>query len=1156
MYRNYKNGLRNLKGPSGVPLGGCGTGYFEIDPEGRVTRHCLNNIHKSFTDSPAGCVFAFYDGEKAFRLQRGDDEAYKMPAYKNSTYRGYFPTMELSFDNGEADCSQRLSAFSGVIAHDIKNSSLPAVFVEIELQNTTGENRSMSACFTWADCIGRGIRDTSVEKPSNPDGESSEWFDMPIPETFSKGASLAVDGITYRGVKQYTKSPIRPKKATFQNYNDSFMLLCEEDKDSTVTIIKKFDVRDEDALASFADNGKLDDYDENEVKLSSENTAGCRKAESASGVCCTVMVPAGEKRTVRFILTWFMTPFTDEDYLAMNKMEGCDYNKYYHNFFENIEELTKYAAGERENIRCGIDEWQKPLLDSSLPEWLVFKEINSAYTLYTNGVLNKRGNFSTLEGEMGGYGGTMDQKMSSHPFYAKLLPELNRTENRQYANVTGAHGEIQHFDIHYYHGMSDYNPDNRVNPTPAGSMIDNTGSWMVQLWNDYQQTGDKTDIEKYYDIMKRSMDFISGKIPEGTAIPNYNTTYDDYRHPEILIYSATVWIMMLEIAQKWAALMNDKTCEKLWSEAEVRAKADIEKLYGNHLGELGYNDFYAFGCDAEYLRNGGGEIKSSVMFAGAMGGEFISRFMGGDDVVPFGHFVSHMETFLRTSIQDSRDYYAPKVYNIRTGQDMDNASSRCWPFYLDSYGAMAAIQAGFVDDGLSVLEHVMLVDLRIGYMWTQNLWNRGYVTYMTAPVSWFVNDVLSGGAVNIPEGELTLGPAFAMKLPIYYPEFWAELDYRPEYGKVTYKIIKTFYKENEKPLCLNKLRVSPSGMERKAAKTVTLPETFVITEGAELDLSEYMAMFGGVTREKLLKPVEQYQTPKPSRIANGDGLKAEIKCGKDSASFNFNEVNLKFNKENPPAEFVSGKYTLNLTGRILPRFGQKYQLIFEYSGEEDDLTVSLGDSKVLSVSHSIDDVESKQFSSAEGCKLLVVTVDWEADKLYGIDIKYNGNLENGDNILKMLWWSTTQNMGVVIHERLYAPKLAGQWINGLCFGKTSAQIEGDHMAFTRKDGYAVYNDIDFGDGGKDYFFSIQASSADNQVCSGGQLEIRLGECDGDLLGVMEIAPTGDWSSYCEFTTDVHSIKPLEGCRDIVLVFKPEKEFLMNYKAFRLAAAEA
>ena len=51
------------------------------------------------------------------------------------------------------------------------------------------------------------------------------------------------------------------------------------------------------------------------------------------------------------------------------------------------------------------------------------------------------------------------------------------------------------------------------------------------------------------------------------------------------------------------------------------------------------------------------------MFSGAVAGQFMSRYLGLGDVLPFENFVSHMKAFLETSVQNSRDYYAPKVYN-------------------------------------------------------------------------------------------------------------------------------------------------------------------------------------------------------------------------------------------------------------------------------------------------------------------------------------------------------------------------------------------------------------------------------------------------------------------------------------------------------------
>ena len=44
-------------------------------------------------------------------------------------------------------------------------------------------------------------------------------------------------------------------------------------------------------------------------------------------------------------------------------------------------------------------------------------------------------------------------------------------------------------------------------------------------------------------------------------------------------------------------------------------------------------------------------------------------------------------------------------------------------------------QAGYLDDGMDVIRHIGLVNLRLGLGWAQNLWNPGFLTYVTAPVT-------------------------------------------------------------------------------------------------------------------------------------------------------------------------------------------------------------------------------------------------------------------------------------------------------------------------------------------------------------------------------------------------------------------------------------
>ncbi len=1176
--------IKNHTGPSGVALGALGGGYYEIDPYGRVSRTCVNNIHKEFINYPNGMIVAARDENNAVRLQRGDNSSsYSISGYADSYYTGLWPRVELEFEGGDAGNrlgSQAFSAYSGVVAQDVQKSSLTAVYYTVELSNHDAQAKEMSAMVSWGDIIGRGIRDTNKKYDNgngglNLAGDGSDWYFMDSPQTYAEGVTVEAGGVTYKGVKQYTESKILPKKVTFQNYNDSFMLLAEEGADAQVSILKNFNVSESNPFSAFVNNGAFSD-DDGKVALSAPMSSASAPT-NGSAVAVTTSVEANSTKQVKFLIAWYMPAFTEQEVSAMDHFENCDYNKYYTTYADNIEELAQYAISVRDEVYDGIMEWQQPILDSSMPDWLKFKEINSGYTLYTNGVLNSRKNFSTLEGEMGGYGGTMDQKMSSHPFYEKLFPELNRNENMQFANVTGADGEIQHFDLHYYHGISSFDPaDSAYNPTPAGSMLDNSGAWMVQMYNDYLQTGSDEYLRMYADVMETSMAFIQSKCPEGTNIPNYNTTYDDYSHPEILIFSGTVYLNMLEIAENWSALLGDSAAAQAYAAQYEKTYADVQKLYieDNDIGGSA-KSYYSFGSTADYISSGGtsGTIEETTMFSGAMAGQFISRYSGLGDVVPFDRFVEHMKTFITTSVQGANDYYAAKVYNMRTQQALDNAGSRCWPFYLDSYGGMAAIQAGYVEDGLEILQHTQLVNFRNGWTWSQNLWNPSYSTYMTAPVVWFLNDVLAGSSIDVPGKTLTFGPTCiasegigtsdSLEITLYYPKYWATLHYDKATGEMTYEIIKTFYEEGEAPIVFDTVRAQPAGVATDEAEEFSIP-AFSVQEGAVLDLSAHIDAFEGNTLEKNLQPVNKYDASNTEKIADGTGLRADYYDTVDweNAQPVFTETETmlehRYDADTPPYEGAGEEYTIVYTGSLMPRYSQKYNLIFETI--HGDLTVIL-DGQTYTGSDFTDVVESEQFTpwTDDGVQLQVIEKELTAGKLHPVTIIYEHAAGEETGGMRVQWWSTTQTLGTIITERMYPPTEAQEWMDAIDYADKSGNVqpEGDHLGYVEKNNWVRYTAVDFGNDGYQLgSFIVEAAAPASSDSSGGTLEVYLDEMSGDPVAVLQIEPTGSWTDWKLFEQEFTLDEPVTGLHDVYLYFRPDSNYLCNILRFRFGVSYA
>lgn len=95
---------------------------------------------------------------------------------------------------------------------------------------------------------------------------------------------------------------------------------------------------------------------------------------------------------------------------------------------------------------------------------------------------------------------------------------------------------------------------------------------------------------------------------------------------------------------------------------------------------------------------------------------------------------------------------------------------------------------------------------------------------------------------------------------------------------------------------------------------------------------------------------------------------------------------------------------------------------------------------------------------------------------------------------------------------------------------------GEDIGFIENGDYAVYNNIDFGDGTQS--IQIRTSSAS----SGGSIEIRLDSINGTSAGICQIEVTGDWNTWA---TGEYTISNISGKHDLYLKFTGNSGFLFN-----------
>ena len=96
------------------------------------------------------------------------------------------------------------------------------------------------------------------------------------------------------------------------------------------------------------------------------------------------------------------------------------------------------------------------------------------------------------------------------------------------------------------------------------------------------------------------------------------------------------------------------------------------------------------------------------------------------------------------------------------------------------------------------------------------------------------------------------------------------------------------------------------------------------------------------------------------------------------------------------------------------------------------------------------------------------------------------------------------------------------------------------VGYTENGDYAVYKNIDFGDGATS--FKTRVSSATN----GGKIEIRLDSITGTLVGTCTVAGTGGWQTFVDASCDVSGVS---GKHDVYLKFTGESGYLFNLNYF-------
>lgn len=172
------------------------------------------------------------------------------------------------------------------------------------------------------------------------------------------------------------------------------------------------------------------------------------------------------------------------------------------------------------------------------------------------------------------------------------------------------------------------------------------------------------------------------------------------------------------------------------------------------------------------------------------------------------------------------------------------------------------------------------------------------------------------------------------------------------------------------------------------------------------------------------------------------------------------------------------------------------------------------------------------------------------DERHITTIKLNGNAVDPDSIQQIQPGSVV-NLSVI--SPLQGPR-SDEQIAATSFNKTfGVQTEqsnngAGNIGYIENGDFVTYESIDFRKSISE--IDIQAASA----TQGGEIEVRLGDQQGELLTTVKIPNTGGWQKWRTFSASIPKEKAslLKGENSVTLVFKGKDGYLLNVRWFKFS----
>lgn len=780
---------------SGAPLGGIGTGFLELRPDGCFYEWQILNFgpwagrraQPRLNDASAPNLrFLLWTAKpeaKSQQLRRlylrsNENDLYSLgyaQDIQGIDYEAWFPMTTLHYRDNTLPLRVSATAFSPFIPGKTRDSATPGFHITFTLENISSETVQASLLSVLDNPLAAGLENRQLRNTVHRDGDSTNLLfetDAQPQEKADLGSlSLSVTGGDHSWISGTFQQFTLPGMCEWRNRRVSAMLVdILQDFFKTGRLPNtsaEHDPADEFKLGNTEIDALSTDQLKDWLRQLSGDALFNRVISEARAADPAVADTDGEMKLLlkeiarnlsdrlagsdRGSSSWGTGALASSITLKpgekvevrftlgwffphhINK-RGEELGHMYANWFGSAAEVNEFLLKNYAFHRDSTEGFARTLADTSLGTPLSFVWSSQLGTLVKNTWWTKDSHYSIWEG-LGCCGqSTTDVDFDGSGSIIALFPELKLGQMRDIIRFQNELGQVPH---NYSDGFD------RIDRGGYGR-VDMNPQFVMMVCRDYLWTGDKDYLNDLWPAVVKAMDYTGSLDTNGDGLPDQNCgfqTYDQWRMSGAPSYIASLWIGALRAGIRLARETGNSAVEQRWRALLDKASASFDHVLFN-------GEYYSLWVD--------GERRDEICMSDQVAGEWFSRLMGlaptiseknlsrAIDSIWKNNFSS--ETGLRNATAPRAGLDGPVTDNHQAGGVWSGIEFAFASFLMDS---------GRFASGAQLVEAVYRRYLRAGMPWTHVECGSHYTRAMS---SWATLLAATGFKPDLPVQLLAIAP--------------------------------------------------------------------------------------------------------------------------------------------------------------------------------------------------------------------------------------------------------------------------------------------------------------------------------------------------------------------------------------------------------------